>query len=132
MLSLGASWIAVGVVAVFALLMNIPLLRRSLLTCPVYSLIRRMCAFPRISETERVALEAGDVWIEKDLFGGMPNVAQLRSLPYPGLSVRERQFLDGQVERALQAGSRTGSSGRQRDLPAAAWDYIRSERSSSG
>jgi acyl-CoA dehydrogenase len=53
---------------------------------------------PRISETERQALEAGTVWVDGDLFSGRPDFGRMLQEPYPSLSERERAFLDGPVE----------------------------------
>jgi acyl-CoA dehydrogenase len=53
---------------------------------------------PRISETERQALEAGTVWVDGELFSGRPDFEKMLREPYPGLSERERAFLDGPVE----------------------------------
>ncbi len=54
-------------------------------------------ALPRISETERQALEAGTVWIDGELFGGRPDWKRILAEPYPDLSEREQAFLDGPV-----------------------------------
>ena len=53
---------------------------------------------PRISETERQALEAGTVWVDGELFSGRPDFARMLREPYPALTERERAFLDGPVE----------------------------------
>ncbi|HEX5720218.1 MAG TPA: acyl-CoA dehydrogenase [Thermoanaerobaculia bacterium] len=53
---------------------------------------------PRISETERQALEAGTVWVDGELFSGRPDFKKMLREPYPELSERERAFLDGPVE----------------------------------
>ncbi len=51
-------WVAYGVLAV---IFNLPLLRQRLVTSWVMGLMKPM--MPKISETERVALEAGVVWV---------------------------------------------------------------------
>ncbi|MFL6290536.1 MAG: acyl-CoA dehydrogenase [Thermoanaerobaculia bacterium] len=53
---------------------------------------------PRISETERQALEAGTVWVDGELFSGRPDFARMLREPWPTLTERERAFLDGPVE----------------------------------
>ncbi|MBU6453064.1 MAG: acyl-CoA dehydrogenase [Cyanobacteria bacterium REEB67] len=60
-------------------------------------LMRKMGVMPKISPTERQALEAGHVWIDGDLFAGKANFKSLMSQPYNKLSDREQAFLDGPV-----------------------------------
>jgi acyl-CoA dehydrogenase len=53
---------------------------------------------PRISVTERQALEAGTVWIDGEIFGGRPDFRRIIAEPYDSLSAEERAFLDGPTE----------------------------------
>ena len=53
---------------------------------------------PRISETERQALEAGTVWVDGELFSGRPDFRRMLAEPWPALRANERAFLDGPVE----------------------------------
>jgi acyl-CoA dehydrogenase len=53
---------------------------------------------PRMSATEREALEAGTVWVEGELFSGRPDFARILREPYPQLTPEEQAFLDGPVE----------------------------------
>ena len=55
-------------------------------------------ALPAMSETERIALEAGTVWWDAALFGGSPDWERLMHFEVKGLSDRERAFLEGPVE----------------------------------
>jgi acyl-CoA dehydrogenase len=41
---------------------------------------------PRMSATEREALEAGTVWVDGELFSGRPDFARILREPYPQLS----------------------------------------------
>lgn len=56
---------------------------------------------PQISDTERQALEAGNVWIDGDFFRGNPDFAKMLKEPYSQLSVEEQAFLDGPCEELL-------------------------------
>ena len=49
--------------------------RRDYLTKPVFRLAQH--ALPRLSDTEREAIEAGDVWWDAELFTGNPDWAKL-------------------------------------------------------
>ncbi|HEY7514591.1 MAG TPA: acyl-CoA dehydrogenase family protein, partial [Vicinamibacteria bacterium] len=53
---------------------------------------------PRMSATEREALEAGTVWVDGDLFSGRPDFSRILKEPYPQLTAEEQAFLDGPVE----------------------------------
>lgn len=55
-------------------------------------------ALPRMGETEKVALEAGTVWWDGDLFAGMPDWNKLLRFKRRPLDQREQAFLDGPVE----------------------------------
>ncbi len=53
---------------------------------------------PKISETERNALDAGVVWSESDLFSGKPNFKKIiHSQPSPKFTPEEQAFMDGPV-----------------------------------
>src|ERR1700757_463867 len=53
--------------------------RRDYITKPIFSLARS--ALPPMSDTEREALEAGDVWWDGELFGGDPDWSKLQNYP---------------------------------------------------
>lgn len=82
---------------------------------------------PRISETERQALEAGTVWIDGDLFSGRPDFRKLLREPYPSLSEREQAFLDGPVETVCGMVDDWELS-RTRELPEEVWRYLKEQR----
>ena len=111
-------------VAVAILFHAVPL-RRVILTALIMRSMKRRA--PRISDTERVALEAGVLWIEKDLFSGRPDFKKLQHEPYPQLTQEEREFLDGPVER-LCAVLDDWQMWKARELPPAAWEIIRQEK----
>src|SRR5262245_45914076 len=51
--------------------------------------------FPRMSDTEKTALEAGTVWWDAELFSGAPDWAKLVEFHPKALSEKERKFLEG-------------------------------------
>ena len=83
----------VMVIGGVALIFILPPLRRALISCFVMKWLKRI--LPKISETEKVALEAGVVWVESSLFSGKPDFKKLMSQPYPKLSQEEQDFIDG-------------------------------------
>ena len=52
---------------------------------------------PNISETEKIALRAGTLWIDGEFFSGKPNFDTIFAKPYPKLSDEEQAFLDNEV-----------------------------------
>jgi len=92
--------------------------------------IRTKGLVPRMSATEREALEAGSVWIDGDLFSGKPDLARLASIPYAAegvLSAEEQAFLDGPVEAVCRLVD-DWTLQRTRELPPEVWDLLKRER----
>jgi acyl-CoA dehydrogenase len=79
---------------------------------------------PRMSETERIALEAGTVWWDADLFSGAPSWEKWLANPPAKLSDRERAFLDGPCDELCRMVSDWDVTARG-DLSERAWRYIR-------
>jgi acyl-CoA dehydrogenase len=119
-----AVWIGV---AALALVLNLPVLRRSLITAPIVATLSRLQLLPSISATERAAIEAGTVWVESEFFSGQPNWQRLRQAAYPQISPEIQAFLDGPVERVCQLASDWQIYERQ-DLPPNVWAYLKQER----
>lgn len=60
--------------------------------------VKKAGILPRISETERAALDAGSVWIEGEFFSGKPDFDRMLTEAYPQLRPEEQAFLDGPCE----------------------------------
>ena len=73
-------WILSGIVA---LIFNLPPLRQRLITTYIVKAIAWLKLLPKISDTEREAIEAGNVWVEGEFFSGKPNFKRLLNEPYP-------------------------------------------------
>jgi acyl-CoA dehydrogenase len=112
-----------SVFGVFALLLNVPLLRRQLITRPVFALFRRI--LPAMSDTEREALEAGTVWWEADLFNGAPRWEKLKAIPKAQLSAEEQAFLDGPCEELCRMLDDWDITHVRNDLPPKVWQFIK-------
>ena len=111
---------------VLALIVNLKPLRTLLISKPVLDFMRKMKFLPAISETERVAIEAGSVWLDGELFSGRPDFKVLASQPYPDLNERERAFLDGPVEEVCRM-TDEWEAYQRRDLSEEVWSYLKSE-----
>lgn len=96
------------------------------------ALTRRLLPFlarrlPRMSETERIAMEAGTVWWDAALFSGAPPWETLLDFRIRDLSPRERAFLEGPVEELCRM-TRDWEVERAGDLPPEVWHFIKSRR----
>jgi len=107
-----------------ALLFNLAPLRRALITAPLMGLLERAGLLPKISATEREALEAGTVWFEGELFSGDPDFERLFAEKEPRLSAAEQAFLDGPVEEVCRM-SDDWQIHQRRDLPPEVWTFLR-------
>ena len=100
--------------------------RRDWLTKPVFRLAQR--ALPRLSNTEREAIEAGDVWWDAELFTGNPDWAKLLAFAPAKLSDEEQQFLDGPVEELCRMVNEWEVSWSLRDLPPQVWEFLKAKK----
>lgn len=119
-------WLLIAYVLVM-LVFNLPFVRARLISSAVVALFKKFEFVPKISETERTALEAGVVWIEKDLFSGKPDFQKIMSEPYPQLTSEEKAFLDGPVEKLCEMVN-PWKVWKTREIPKEAWDYIKKEK----
>jgi acyl-CoA dehydrogenase len=117
-------WILFGTVAI---VLNIPFLRKTLITSPLIYGIKKFNILPKISDTERAAIEAGTVWIDGEFFSGKPNFQRMNSEPYPQVTPELQAFLDGPVEQVCRMAS-DWEIYRRKDLPPEVWDYLKQER----
>lgn len=102
-----------------------PLRQRYLIQPLIKKLSKQM---PPISNTEREAIEAGDVWWEKDLFSGRPRWKKLLAFPKPMLTADEQSFLNNQVETLCSMVNDWEIVNNAHDLPTEVWDYLKKER----
>ncbi|WP_407178912.1 acyl-CoA dehydrogenase [Bradyrhizobium sp. STM 3562] len=100
--------------------------RRDFMTKPIFSLARK--ALPSMSETEREALEAGDVWWDAELFTGEPDWQKLLNYPQAKLADEEKAFLDGPVDELCAMLDEWKINWEWRDLPKEAWDFIKEKK----
>ena len=69
---------------------------------------------PKISQTEQIALQVGEAWLEKEFFTGRPNFKNLLSQKLPMLSKEEKDFLDRQTEEFCSLSTE--------------WDFLKSKK----
>ena len=111
-------WLIVGVMV----LLNLVEVRREKITKPLLAIYRKM--LPSMSDTEREALEAGNVWWDGELFSGMPDWERLMAAPAPALSAEEQAFVDGPCEELCKMLDDWEISHELADMPQDVWDFM--------
>ncbi len=106
-----------------AIILNIPVLRRKVVSDVVLTAFRKV--LPPMSQTERDAIEAGTVWWDGELFSGNPRWSRLLAMPRPRLTADEQRFLDHECEELCAMVSDWETTHVYRDLPPAVWQYVK-------
>jgi acyl-CoA dehydrogenase len=101
-------------------------LRRLFISNRLFGLYRKV--MPRLSSTEREALEAGTVWWDAELFSGKPRWRRLLRQPAPSLSQREQDFINGPVEELCLMLDDWEICDKHHDLPEPVWKFMRDNR----
>ncbi len=104
--------------------LNVPFLRR-LFSARILAAFQAM--MPRMSRTEREALEAGTVWWDGELFSGRPDWNRLLEYPKPALTEEEQAFLDGSVDELCRMLDDWQITEELHDLPEEVWRYIKEQ-----
>ena len=100
--------------------------RMNWITRPIFRWARK--AMPGLSQTEREALNAGEVWWDAELFSGNPDFKKLLAVRAPALTVEEQAFLDGPCREACGMLDDWAINQQEGDLPPAVWDFLRKHR----
>ncbi len=119
-------WLLLAASVAFVLLalpLNVPSLRRKLISDGVLSAFRKV--MPPMSQTEREALEAGSVWWDGELFSGRPAWDRLLAVPGPKLTPEEQRFLDNEVSELCEMITDWETTQVHRDLPPHVWQFIK-------
>src|SRR3954467_4012550 len=109
--------------AVVAAIINIPLLRRKIITDHVLAVYRRI--LPDMSQTEKEAIDAGTVWWDGDLFSGKPDWNRLLAVPKPAPSAGEHALLDNETEQLCAMANDWETTQLWQDLPPHVWQFIK-------
>ncbi len=113
-------WAVYGILLFFYLM---PDVRRTWITQPLLRTFRQV--MPEMSETEKAALNAGNVWWDGELFSGQPDWQQLLRQPPCRLSQREQAFLDGPVQSLCDRLDDWRITHQDQDLPPETWEFIK-------
>jgi acyl-CoA dehydrogenase len=105
-------------------LLNLRPLRKALITRPFMKTYLKL--LPRMSQTEKEALEAGTVWWDGELFTGAPRWQKLLQAKPPQLSAEEQAFLDGPCETLCRMLDEWHITHELADLPEEVWQFLKS------
>jgi acyl-CoA dehydrogenase len=126
----GASVTAVLVCAALLAVAVLPLLvtplRQRFVTAPLLRFYTKI--LPPLSDTERIALEAGTVGFEGELFSGRPRWDMLLSQPRPELTAEEQAFLDGPCEDVCRMTNDWETTHVRADLAPEIWDFLKKHK----
>jgi len=109
-----------------ALPFNIPNLRKLLFTRRLFALYKKI--MPKMSDTEREALDAGTVTWEANVFAGKPDWKKLLKVPAATLTSEEQAFIDGPVEQLCAMVNSWDINYRLADIPPEVVDFIKTNR----
>jgi acyl-CoA dehydrogenase len=119
-----AANLAIGAVfVVVAAVLNIPALRRGLVTDRILAVFRRI--LPDMTPTEKEAIDAGTVWFDRDIFSGKPDWEKFLATPEPKLTAEEQAFVDGPTEELCAMCDDWEITHERQDLPPAVWQFIK-------
>ncbi|MGH8193085.1 MAG: acyl-CoA dehydrogenase [Woeseiaceae bacterium] len=115
-------WLLFGVIVVA----NLREFRREKITRPALDVYRTMV--PSMSDTEREALEAGNIWWDGELFSGKPDWDRLMCCPAPRLSEEEQAFFDGPCEELCRTLDDWQISHEHGDMSEEVWQFIKTHK----
>ncbi len=100
-----------------------PSFRANYITRPIHRWAKK--ALPALSDTEREALNAGDVWWEAELFSGNPDWDTLHAVKAPKLTDEEQAFIDGPCHQLCGMIDDWAINQETADLSPEVWDFLR-------
>ena len=115
--------VALVLLATGLALLNVPALRRRVISAPVYGTLGKV--MPSMSSTEREALEAGTTWWEQDLFCGKPDWHKFAQISLPTLTAAEQSFIDNEVEELCAMLDEWEIHHHHKDLPEEVWQFLK-------
>ena len=126
----GGNFTATVICGVLLALFTLPLLltpfRQQFITKPLLGFYTKI--LPPLSDTEKVALEAGTVGFEGELFSGNPKWDVLLKQPKPVLTAEEQAFIDGPVEQVCMMCNDWETTHIRNDLSPEIWEFLKKNK----
>lgn len=108
---------------ILASIFNFRGLRRKLITEHILPIYQKM--MPKMSQTEKEAINAGTVGFEAEIFRGCPNWTNYLNEPLAKLTEEEQSFIDHEVAQLCGMIDDWQITHDLLDIPAAAWQFIK-------
>ncbi len=121
-----ATFICGVLLAVVVLPSLITPFRQQFITKPLLGFYTKI--LPPLSDTEKVALEAGTVGFEGELFSGNPKWEILLNQPKPALTTEEQAFIDGPVEQVCMMCNDWETTHIRNDLSPEIWEFLKKNK----
>jgi acyl-CoA dehydrogenase len=126
----GGHFLTTVICGVLLALVTLPLLikpfRQRVITKPLLGFYTKI--LPPLSPTEKVALEAGTVGFEGELFSGNPNWSVLLNQPKPVLTAEEQAYIDGPVEEVCKMCNDWETTHVRADLSPEIWEFLKQKK----
>lgn len=116
-------YLSLLVYAVVSLFYYLPDLRVDWISRKLYHFMQQV--LPPMNDTEKTALEAGDVWWEGELFRGKPDWDTLLNYKKPTLTEEEQSFVDNETEELCGMLDDWDVVHKRKDLPPEVWEFIK-------
>lgn len=111
------------ILAFWIVIFHLSFFRQRFVTTFIFRAFKK--TMPKMSSTEREAIEAGDIWWESELFRGRPNWDRFLAAPQPTLTQEELHFLNNTVEALCALFDEWTVSHVTRDLPKPVWTFLK-------
>jgi acyl-CoA dehydrogenase len=115
--------VLLGILLLFMIMVNIASIRKKLISQKIFLQYKKV--MPKLSSTEREALEGGTVCWSAELFNGKPDWKILLEIPAPTLSAEEKSFIEGPVEQLCSQINDWQTVFHDMDLPESVWQFIK-------
>ena len=118
--------IFISAVILIAVVLSVKQIRINLISSPVFKFFKK--ALPALSDTEQEAINAGDIWVEGDLFQGNPDWKSILDLPKNKLTKEEQSFIDNEVKALIAMIDDYDISKKKKELPSGVWQYLKDNK----
>jgi len=115
-----------GIAAAVVAVTGLPSVRQKWLTPKLFDFFKKIS--PKVSKTEQIALDAGTVGWDGDLFSGQPDWNKLLQDRNSGLSTEEQAFVDGPCEEAVNMCNSWDVAMNRADIPEKTWKFIKENK----
>lgn len=119
--------LGIALSVVFLIFFCLPFVRRYLLSNPLLLIIKKLGVLPKISDTEKTAIDAGTTWVEGEFFKVKPKVKKILKEPFFELSAEEKSFMEKEVEEVCNLVN-DWDVFQNKDLPKEAWQYLKDKK----